>query len=152
MRRGRRRALAGRILTCSGFDITTTCGTGQCGSGENWKPTLRLEGAHSEQWLANEILLPDPDDDDETDTYGRPGVNRSTKRLAEFLTTFELAGLVQMGTETTPGWKIVDGKKQTSDAMEFTTITLLNADGILDAWTARKLHAGRGQGNGGGRK
>lgn len=124
-----------------------------CGSGEGWNPTLTLEGAHSEQWLANEILLPDEDDDDECSTdYGInvPGVNRSTKRLDTFLTTFELAGFVQMGKAIGAGWKIADGKKVTSDAMEFTTITLLNADGILDAWTARMQHKGRGQGNGGG--
>jgi hypothetical protein len=118
------------------------------GSGENFDPTLVLSGARGEQWLAQEILLPDYDDDRES-SNGVPDFYRSTKRLQEFLVQFELAGLIELGTCMTAGWRIDEnGKKVSSDAMEFQTITLLAADGILDSFTSRYKGPGVGKGKG----
>jgi hypothetical protein len=120
-----------------------------CGSGEKMSATLTLANARNMQWLANEILLPDGDDEREVDENGVPYPNRSLARLEQYLTEFEMAGLIEQGTAFGPGWNVVDGKKIVGDTLEFKTITLLAAEGLLDAWTSR--YKGRGVGKQGHR-
>lgn len=129
-----------------------------CGSGENFNPTMTLGGPRNLQWLADEILLPDETCDEETACtevgYGDNDqilretlAQRSAERLQRYLDVFELCGLIEQGTVTQNGWRVENGKRITGQ-LEFKTITLLAADGILDSFTSRYKGKGAGQGKG----
>lgn len=118
-----------------------------CGSGEKFNPTLVLGSPYTPGWLANEILLPDETDDTEADELGNAYADRSVERLKRFLSVFEGASLIAVGEIHQQGRvQQDDGKWVVKDDVAFMTITLLCADGLLDAWTSRYKRKGAGQG------
>jgi hypothetical protein len=123
-----------------------------CGSGEKFNPTFLLAGAFDKQWLANEILLPTDEDlgiDEAETAYPKQFFgDLPVDRLEDYLEHFTVAGLIAYGTTEADGWRIENGKRMTG-RMEFPFITIVDAEGILDAWTSR--YKGKGIGRQGAR-
>jgi hypothetical protein len=121
----------------------------RCGSGEKYDARIVLAPPYTEEWLANEILLPDEDDPDnnEYDTSAQPTV----KRLRRYMDIFYQAGFVLPGSHTGAGkMKNVETGLWEDTEATFATVEIVGFDGLMDAWTARKKRKGVGQGVGGG--
>jgi hypothetical protein len=108
----------------------------QCGSGEDFKPTLILIPPRDLSWLGRELLLPTEDE-----TYGIGTLPATDEETQKVLNVFAKAGLIiQEKAMVRRGFRDGAGNITTRE-VPFDSITVPGLVENVDEWTQRKRTA-----------